>query len=71
MSETIVPPEAWQQGYMEGKAEAQKTLRDEFAMAALQGMLAHDGMWDSKSLASVCLRYADAMLAERERSEDE
>ena len=43
------------------------TLRDRFAMAALGGWIAHDGVGvDSCGLvAKHCYRYADAMIAER------
>ena len=50
-----------------------KTLRDEFAMAALQGELAAQGevvgIWLSpfESLTKHCYAVADAMLAEREK----
>ena len=51
------------------------TLRDEFAMAAMQGELAAQGevvgIWLSpfESLAKNCYAVADAMLAEREKGE--
>jgi len=52
-----------------------KTLRDEFAMAAMQGELAAQGegvgQWlpPFGSLAKNCYEIADAMLAEREKGE--
>ncbi len=42
-------------------------LRDEFAMAALTGMLAnHDNEGDFDDFAKDCYTFADAMLAARE-----
>lgn len=47
-----------------------KTLRDEFAMAAMQGLLAKYGHSESPTrLASLSLSYADEMLAERNRND--
>lgn len=55
----------------------EKTLRDEFAMAALSGMLAadvtvsehqiHMGMNPLDAFTAECFQYADAMLAERDK----
>ena len=53
----------------------QKTLRDEFAMAALTGMELHhfingdiDGMEKYFSrVAEIAYKYADAMMKEREK----
>lgn len=42
-----------------------KTLRDEFAMAALQGFCACGGRSVPKAHARLSYQYADAMLAER------
>lgn len=46
---------------------AERTLRDEFAMAALAGMLAGEpgSHLSLGPCARDCYRYADAMLAER------
>lgn len=45
----------------------QKTLRDEFAMAAMQGMLADpDVDHPPKKFAALAYDMADAMMAERE-----
>jgi hypothetical protein len=46
-----------------------KRLRDEFAMAALQGLAwtSHSGGVDDKEIVAGCYRLADAMLAEREK----
>jgi hypothetical protein len=43
-------------------------LRDEFAMAALSGLLAHSG-WAPDDAALCAYRHADAMMRERERRE--
>lgn len=48
------------------------TLRDRFAMAALQGMLASNGAdWDigpdKSHTARECYQYADAMLKARKK----
>ena len=43
-----------------------KTLRDEFAMAALQGLIAETNIGKEK-FAEICYQYADAMLRERGR----
>jgi hypothetical protein len=52
------------------KTEPVKTLRDEFAMAALTGLLAMgaDGGWSAEpgAYAKRAYAYADAMLAARE-----
>ena len=44
------------------------TLRDYFAAAALNGMVARFG-FQKKTAAEVSYNYADAMLAERTRKE--
>lgn len=47
-----------------------KTLRDEFAMAALTGLLStnsDDSFYSKLGSAQVAYEFADAMLAERER----
>ena len=43
-----------------------KTLRDEFAMAALQGMLASEAVFD-RNMAEYAYEYADAMMEERKK----
>ncbi len=46
--------------------QPQKTLRDEFAMAALTGMWADPNLdWDCAEFAKMAYKAADAMLAER------
>jgi hypothetical protein len=46
--------------------EQRKTLRDEFAMAALTGFLSHpDAGFNVESSAQVAFQYADAMLEAR------
>lgn len=55
----------------EGGGAASRTLRDEFAMAALQGMIASDPVVDRKTVnrdvwARVAYEFADAMLRARE-----
>ena len=49
------------------------TLRDQFAMAALQGMLtdSKNGDVHETEIACMAYAYADAMLEEREGSRDE
>lgn len=47
-------------------ATAQKTLRDELAMAALTGRLAAGNWTDRERVAEGCYKFADAMLAARE-----
>ena len=42
-----------------------KTLRDEFAMRAMQGMIANNGT-NAEVLVRVAYKMADAMLAARE-----
>lgn len=46
-----------------------KTLRDEYAMAALQGILANCGChgYDTLEQAADAYTYADAMLAARQK----
>jgi len=47
--------------------DTQPTLRDYFAAAALQGMLAEDaGAYAFEHLATACYEMADAMLKARE-----
>jgi hypothetical protein len=43
-----------------------KSLRDEFAMAALQGMLASEAVFD-RNMAEYAYEYADAMMEERKK----
>ena len=46
-----------------------RTLRDDFAMAALQGFCASirpDQVWSHDELATTCYRIANAMLKARE-----
>lgn len=49
------------------------TLRDQFAMSALTGLLASSGddALSPGDYAEIAFRYADAMLRERERPEDQ
>lgn len=53
------------------------TLRDQFAMAALTGLLAGQGgedCWWQRERESLCWHaylYADTMLAERDRAENQ
>jgi len=51
--------------------ETYKTLRDEFAMAAMRGYLAspHTIVTDEPTLAKFCYIMADAMLKEREKTD--
>lgn len=48
------------------EARSAATLRDQFAMAALTGILARTGVASHAGLADECWRVADAMLAARE-----
>jgi len=45
----------------------QKTLRDEFAMAALTGVLASDVRDSRENFAAKCYKMADAMLEARKK----
>ncbi len=47
----------------------QPTLRDQFAMAAMQGMLARSG-GRTTGLTETAYYYADAMLKERSKGEN-
>lgn len=52
------------------RTQAATDLRDQFAAAALQGLLAGEGRHPLASVADdarTCYDYADALLAERER----
>jgi len=51
---------------MDEKKEPRKTLRDEFAMAALAGMLADPKVLANKETAQAAYRMADYMLKTRE-----
>lgn len=60
-------------GQFAPEAHTGLTKREAFAMAALQGLSGahnHDGEWshDSKIVAVVAVKYADALLAELERT---
>jgi hypothetical protein len=46
--------------------EDRKALRDEFAKAALTGLLAHHGNPNLRSLADAAYQYADFMLEIRD-----
>lgn len=46
--------------------EVRTALRDQFAMHALQGMLARSANWSPKELALRSYEYADAMMVARE-----
>ncbi|ENV16486.1 hypothetical protein [Acinetobacter guillouiae] len=43
------------------------SLRDQFAIAAMQGLLADGWMKDQKNIAELAYQQADAMLAERDK----
>lgn len=45
---------------------AQPTLRDRFAIAAMQGMAASGESWTPNSLAETAYKVADAMLARKQ-----
>lgn len=45
-----------------------KTLRDQFAMAAMQGLLASGDSWSYNDISHDAYSIADAMLAEREKN---
>jgi len=45
-----------------------KALRDEFAKAALTGLLAHHGNFNLRSVADAAYQYADFMLDIRDDS---
>lgn len=46
-------------------------LRDQFAIAAMQGQVANGWMKDQKNIAEVAYQQADAMIAEREKDDVE
>ncbi len=48
-----------------------KTLRDEFAMAALTGLFSWQVMQSWESMAVSAYSIADAMLAEREKGNND
>jgi len=52
-----------------GRAEQQPTLRDRFAMAALQGLLAANNGRTLQGSISVAYEIADAMLEARKPAE--
>ena len=52
--------------YAAPNASPGMSLRDYFAAAALQGLLA-SGHFGEKDLAETCFLYADDMLAQREK----
>jgi hypothetical protein len=58
---------AFLEGMREGREMGEATLRDEFAMAALTGMLARDLGMSCDEEAVVAYRYADAALAARDK----
>ena len=51
-----------------GVVEDRKALRDEFAKAALTGLLAHHGNLNLRSLADAAYQYADFMMDLRDDS---
>ena len=51
------------------KALHEARLRDEFAMAALTGLVPHTGGEPLEDVATCCYQLADAMLAAREKPE--
>ena len=53
-------------GHADGIAQAQATLRDQFAMAALTGWLASGGNSCTRKEADDAYMMADAMLTARE-----
>lgn len=52
----------------EANAFVRKVLRDDFAKAALTGLLAHHGNFNLRSLADAAFQYADFMLEIRDDS---
>jgi hypothetical protein len=54
-------------------AKNQETLRDKYAMAAMQGYLANPGLHhtvDADQFARNCYIYADSMIEQRDISRD-
>lgn len=54
----------------EYQVQMEKTLRDEFAMAALQGITANDGAWGDQHIeeqAKKAYQLADAMMKDRSK----
>lgn len=45
-------------------------LRDQFAMAAMQGQIANGWMKDQETIAEVAYKQADAMILEREKDNE-
>lgn len=45
------------------------TLRDQFAMAAMQGLLASGDSWNYNTIGRDAYDIADAMIAERAKNE--
>ncbi|RZG72441.1 hypothetical protein [Acinetobacter sp. WCHAc060025] len=46
-------------------------LRDQFAIAVLQGLYANGGMKDMENIAELAYKQADAMIVEREKDDVE
>ncbi len=57
----------YRHGQQDGRAEMRPHLRDQFAMAALTGLLSAGLNWPRDQIADTAYAMADAMLAEREK----
>ena len=57
--------------YIKRSKEMECILRDQFAMAALTGVIAPTmGTWNANKVAQSCYLIADAMLKQREEGRD-
>jgi hypothetical protein len=64
----------YHEGYMDGKAFKDRhiTMRDHFAGLAMQGVVVSRPTWeDTRRIALTSYEMADAMMAEREKNENE
>jgi|SRR5690625_477394 len=76
----IVSQEDYNRGYQEGRKEAEKTLRDEIAMRAMQGIISNAKTMQEitrhvaedkffRAISRLAYDYADAMLKVRQGDE--
>ncbi len=59
---------AWQLAHHLNTAPERPTLRDQFAMAALTGLLASEEFHSLTTAAKMSYAFADAMMAERNKT---
>lgn len=60
--EVLLQAEKMKASMLAHEAQQRKALRDEFAKAALTGLLAHHGNPNLRSLADAAYQYADFMM---------